>query len=175
MSVNRGVTLGVILMVVVASTGLTRPLNDRMFPAFTMFRGDSLENPLLLYHANVTADTSRGVVVADVSHDLLVTLYSTLVASEGVTAGDPRIAYTYEVAEFFGPQWLALAGPDGRPTRTLRFEEANHFSKLHVMRAGPPIWVQPVVAPGGGGFAAMSVSDTAQAILTALGMKLRIR
>lgn len=173
MSIYRGVVVGAVLATAIASTGRTTPDEARMFPAFTMFRGGSLEKPLLMYHANVTTDTIGKMVVANLVNDPLAVIYQSLVATSPVPPDDPRIVASFEVAEFFGSKWSALAGPDGRPTRPLQFEEANHFSKIHVMRSGPPIWMNPVVAPGGGNYSALSVSDTAQAILSGLGMKLR--
>jgi hypothetical protein len=173
MPIIRGIAAGAVLVSALASTALTTPNNARAFPAFTMFRGVGLEQPALMYHANVTTDTIKGLVVANLKNDPLALIYTTLVATSPVRPDDPRIVATFEVAEFFGPPWSALAGPDGRPTRVLQFEEANHFSKIHVMRDGPPIWMNPVVAPGGGSFSALRVSDTAIVVLSGLGLKLQ--
>lgn len=172
MSINRAATVGSVLALLLATSGMTTPPAPRMFPTFAMFRGGDLEKPVLMYHANVTTDTIGRIVAANLENDPLAILYQTLVAANRVPPDIPGILTTYEVAEFFGPKWAALAGPDGKPTRALEFEEANHFSNIYVMRSGPVVWMNPVVAPGGGNYSVMIVSDTALAILSRLGLKL---
>ena len=52
-------------------------------------------------------------------------------------------------------------------------EQANHWTATRPDTRFTTLHIVSIALPRG--FAAMSVSDTAQAILTALGMKLRIR
>jgi hypothetical protein len=159
-----------VALALAASGWANRPV-PRMFPAFTMFRGGGLLHDVLLGHSNVTTISINGRSAANLDHDPLAIIYQTLVSTNRVPPDVPDIVTAYDVAEFFGPEWMALSGPDGKPTRELRFEEANHFSHLYVMRTGPPIWMDPVVAPGGGSYSLLIVSDTAQAILTRLGLR----
>ena len=155
----------------VAVTGAANPPVRRMFPAFTMFRGGNLEHPVLLGHSNVRTVLINGRSVASLDQDPLAIVYQTLASTNRVPPDGPDIVAQFEVAEFFGREWMALAGPDGQPTRPLRFEEAGHFSHLYVMRTGPMIWQDPVVAPGGGSYSLMVVSDTGRAILRRLGLQ----
>lgn len=173
MSVRRLLRVAPVVALVFVASGASNPAVRRMFPAFAMFRGGNLARPVLLGHSGVRLETINGRSASDVSQDPLATLYETLVSTSMPLPDHPDSLAVFEVAEFFGPEWMALAKPDGRPTRELRFEEANHFSHIYVMRTGPPIWKDPVVAPGGGDYSLLALSDTGQAILRQLGLRLR--
>lgn len=173
MSIRRLLRLVPAAALMFAASAAANPAVRRMFPAFTMFRGGNLAHPVLLWHSNVRIVTVNGRSGSDISQDPLATIYQTLVSTSMTVPDHPDSLAVFEVAEFFGPEWMALAGPDGSPTRELRFEEANHFSRIYVLRAGPPIWKDPVVAPGGGDYSLLALSDTGQAILKQLGLRFR--
>ena len=173
MSFHRIVAICSVCAVAFTSTALSAPRAERMFPTFVMFRGGTLKEPVLLTHSNVSIVTVNGRQVAKIDKDPLAIVYGTLERTTRVLPDIPDIVTTYEVAEFFGQGWGSVAGPDGKPTRKLQFDEATNFSKIHVLRSGPPIWMNPVVAPGGGNYSGLVISDTAQVLLAQIGLKLR--
>ncbi len=173
MSFHRNVAMCSVCAVVLTTAALSAPRPERMFPTFVMFRGGALKEPVLLTHSNVTIVTVNGRQMANIEKDPLAIVYGTLERTTRVPPDVPDIVTTYEVAEFFGSGWSSVAGPDGKPTRKLQFEEASNFSRIRVLRSGPPIWMHPVVAPGGGDYSGLVISDTAQALLAQIGLKLR--
>lgn len=173
MSFHRNVAICSVCAVALTTTALSAPRPERMFPAFVMFRGGTLKEPVLLTHSNVRFGTFNGRPMAIIDNDPLAIVYGTLERTTRVPPDVPDIVTTYEVAEFFGPSWSSVAGPDGKPTRKLQFDEASNFSRIHVLRSGPPIWMNPVVAAGGGNYSGLVISDTAQALLAQIGLKLR--
>lgn len=173
MSVRRLLRLVPVVALMLVASGASHPPARRMFPMFVMFRGGNLEHPVLLWHSNARIVTINGRSGSSLVDGPLAIIYETLVSTSVMLPDNPDALTHFDVAEFFGPDYAGLAGPDGRLARELRFEEANHFSHIYVMRAGPPIWKDPVVAPGDGSYSLLVVSDTAQAILKRLGLRFR--
>ncbi len=127
-----------------------------MYPAFVLFRGPGLDQPVLLRHANVTR--------ADFSKDPLAIVYGSL---SPVTIDTSALAGRryFEVAEF-NPA-------DGAPTRELPFENASHFSRLYLAAGdAPPVWDNPVVGPLGATYPYFQLGPAGRAVLDSLGVRL---
>src|SRR3954447_11144986 len=90
------------------------PAPVTMYPAFVLFRGPGLDQPVLLRHANV--------VNGNLSRDPLAIVYGSLQAVSIDTTALRKRHY-FEVAEFFGAEWTGAIDPaDGTPRRALHFE-----------------------------------------------------
>lgn len=159
-----------LLALALVSSGAVRQPAERMFPAFVMFRGGGLTQPVVMGHSNVRKVTINNRDVGDLSNDPLAILYSTLKHANVVPPDAPGVLRIYEVAEFFGPPWSGMTDSTGKPKGDIRFDDANHFSRIYVMRDQRVIWDKPVVAPGGGEYSLLFVSDTSIAILRRLGL-----
>ena len=153
------------------SLGSRREISANAFPAFVMFRGGNLDKPVLLVHSNMR--WVRGVLYVD--KDPLALLFQSLELST-ISPDSGEVERSFEVAEFFGPSWTALVNPDGRPGRELRFQDANHFSKISVV--GPSrrvIWSDPVIPSvsnsATGYVGKYSIGQRGVAILTGLGLQ----
>ena len=164
--VCRAVTL---VLACTVLTGGSRA-HRRMFPAFVMFRGGNLATPVLLVHSNVTI--RNGVPVMD--KDPLAIVYGSLAPAPALLVDSLRLKQHYDVAEYFGPNWTALTMPDGRPKRELKFEEASAHSRIYAgTAAAPPIWENPVVAPGGANRSFYLIGERGRRVLEGLGLRLR--
>jgi hypothetical protein len=136
-----------------------------MYPAFVLFRGPGLDQPVLLRHANV--------VNANLGKDPLAIVYGSL-RPVSIESSALNMRRYLEVAEFFGPEWTEAINPaDGIPTRELQFEKATHFSRVYLAAGeAPPVWDNPVVAPAGASYPYFQIGPTGRAVLDSLGIRL---
>ena len=132
------------------------PSSIRAWPWFMLVRGPALRAPVVIGR--------RG---GDVHSDI-ITLYGSLSLAPK-TVIDARSRQLYEVAEFWGPNWLPL--PTGEPPIALRFERGDTFAKIYAGTARtPPIWVG---RREGVDQVPQFIGDSGQAVLKRAGLKLR--
>ena len=138
-----------------------------MFPQIVLIRGPGLDKPVVITHAGARPD-------GRLDDDSLALLYSGLRADDGAHGQQVRARKSFEVAEFFSPDFWSYYGPDRKLVRQPPFDSATHRSRIYVAApGGSPLWEDPVVSGGRSRSGFYRMSPEAERILASHGIRLR--
>lgn len=147
-------SLPLVAALLIAAGNGRSPRSRLDWPWFIVIRGPGLAQPVVI-----------GRRAGAMSGDIVV-LEEALQPDTSLRIEPPRAA-DYDVAEFWGPEWL----PDsnGRAPRLLHFESAGTFAKIYrASRFSPPIWVGRM----DGQVVAMHIGSPGRLILERAGLRL---
>ena len=121
-------TLAALISASLLLTSSSASANTRAFPSVIMIRGGALTTPVVLHHRYDTSDPDA------FRHDPIVRFYSD--ANSGPPTSLPEKYVLYEVAEYWGMEWVRKYGTDGRPIPGLKFLDSNRTALLFVAPSG---------------------------------------
>lgn len=162
----RFVVFSVLAMSLLAANTPAR--SRRALPWFMLIRGGGLEKPVIVTRPVSLATTSALDRRPTAMPGDIVALYASLNTSAAIPA-DFATRRCYEVAEFWGPDWIPL--PNGGAPQVMRFELGDTFARIYVgTTSKPPVWVS---RSQGIDNVPRVIGDSGQAILTRAGLKVR--